>query len=134
MKAVTTIDHAAGTARIEITLERIEDGGAAVNVVTGVCECLWPGIEFTDLPGDGETAPEAPDNFDAPAPARAPKEKRKPFDHSKAPREGSVSARVLAACKRLGTADFHKIADELDLLTHVAACAIANLRKGGHIQ
>ncbi|MGD0564515.1 MAG: hypothetical protein ABSA66_15670 [Roseiarcus sp.] len=128
MKAVTTIDHAAGTARIEITLESIEDAGEAVNVVTGVSECLWPEIEFTDLPGDAESQ----NSGSAPAPAA--KTERKPPDYSPPPKPGSLNARVLAAVKRLGTSEMIAIADECDLTNRIAASALSQLRRGGHIR
>ena len=123
MRAISTIDHAGGTVHIELTLERKEDGAAAIDVVAGACTALWPDIEF-DAPGDPQSQNSGP----------AAKGARKPCDFSKPPRDGSVTARVLEACRRLRTTDFHVVADELDLVEHVAAAAIANLRKGGHLK
>jgi hypothetical protein len=136
MKAVSTIDHAGKTARIEITLERIEDGGDAVNVVTSVAEALWPEIEFVDLPGDPESQNSGPASepaAEAEAPAPAVKKARRAIDWSQPPKPGSVTERVLEASRRMGTSDFNALADELDLMTHVAAGAVAKLRKGGFI-
>jgi len=90
MKAVTTIDHAAGTARIEITLESIEDAGEAVNVVTGVSECLWPEIEFTDLPGDAES----------PILARRPRRRRRRSASRQTIRRRRSRALSTRACSR----------------------------------
>jgi len=60
--------------------------------------------------------------------------KRRAIDRSRPPEPGSVTARVLEACQRLGTSDFNVIADDLDLLSHVAAAAVAKLRKGGFVK
>ncbi len=123
MKAILTIDHGAGTGHIDLTLERKEDGGAAIDAVAGACTALWPDIEF-ESPGDPEIGNSGP----------ATKGGRKARDYSKPPRNGSVTARVLEACRRLKTTDFRVVADALDLVDHVAAAAIANLRKGGHLK
>ncbi len=132
MKATTTIDHAARTARLEITLEAMDDAAAAIDGVLAVARVLWPEIVIT-YPSEESIAITYPsEEGDAPAPAV--KGKRRASDHSKPPREGSVTARVLEACRRLGTTDFQRIADELDLFTHVAGSAIASLRKGGHLK
>ena len=120
MKAIATIDHGARTLRIEMTLESSADGDEAIDIVAGACVALWPDIEFADAPGEAETP--------------AAKGKRKPRDHSKPPRDGSVTARVLEACRRLETVDFRVVADDLDLADAIAARAIANLRKGGHLK
>ncbi|MGO4872773.1 MAG: hypothetical protein ACLPGW_19575 [Roseiarcus sp.] len=130
MKAVSTIDHENGTARIELTLERIEDAGEAVNVVQRVAEALYGAIEWTDLPGDAPAAAAEALAARDEAPATG---KRKPRDFSRPLKPGSVTALVLEACRRLGTTDFKVIADKLDLYNHVAGVAIAKLRKGGHL-
>jgi hypothetical protein len=124
MKAIATIDHDAGTLRIEMTLERKEEGDEAIDIVAGACVALRPDIEFADAPGDPEIQNAGP----------AAKGKRKTADYSKPPRDGSVTARVLEACRRLETTDFRTVADALDLVDHVAASAIANPRKGGHLK
>jgi len=41
---------------------------------------------------------------------------------------------VLAAVKRLGTSEMIAIADECDLTNRIAASALSQLRRGGHIR
>lgn len=124
MKATAAIDWAAGTARLEITLERLEDGGEAVDAVKAATRALWPDAVFS-----GE--PDYPDEEGAAA--KAETRKRKPMDFSRPPAPGSFGALVLEAARRLKTEDAIAIADDLDRQTGVTAMTLARLRRGGHL-
>ncbi len=118
MKATVEAGNAPERVTIELILDKVEDVGPALELVEGAARMMWPNLVlFTEQEPDVVIA----------------RPERKAKDFSKPPKPGSPSARVLEAAKRLGTVDITAIADECDMTNAVAAMAVANLRRGGHL-
>jgi hypothetical protein len=132
MRGQAAIDYDAKTARLELTLEAIEDGGAAIEAVKGAARALWPDIVFSDEPGfpgeSDELGFEEEDEAEAP-----PRLARKPFDFSSPPAAGTFGWQVLQAAKQAGSVDVAALAAALGADRLRVAQALGKLRKGGHL-
>ena len=153
MKGETMIDFDKSTVRVSVVLETMEDAGRAMEMIRNAARACWPDIMFADetldetnqtyesfetphgeeapASGDDEPVPEAPEveGFvrTAPPPPRA-------FDHSAAPRPGSLTDKVLQTCRSLNTDDYKQVSDALGIDGGAAARLVANLKRGGHLQ
>ena len=149
MKGQTTVDFHARQVRIEVTLEALEDAGAAMEMIRNAARACWPNIMFNDETLDEDwqahesfATPEAPapDEHAAPngeawvmtetAPGAAPRV----YNHANPPKPGSLSEKVLQACRRLNTDDYRQIRDALDIHGGAAARIVAHLKRGGHLE
>ena len=148
MKGYVIADMETRTARIDLSIETLEEGGSALDAIKNALRAVWPDIYFSGLddppeaPEVDEVASRAPQGeaiesrkASPMAPAAATKVKRpqKPKDFSRPPQPGTPAMQILEAARRLKTTDAVKIADALDLKTRIAAMRLGMLRKGGHL-
>jgi hypothetical protein len=124
---------------INLTLEKPADAGAAMETIRNLARACWPAIVFNDESDSSDQRNESWLEETPPLPTEAkptraePRRSNSKRDYTRPPKEGSLGAKVIEACRRLNTTDFTAIADDLDLKSGTAAALIANLKRGGHL-
>jgi len=152
VRGETVIDFDIGKVRVSVTLETVEDAGRAMEMIRNAARACWPDIMFADetLDETNQTYEsfKTPHSEEAPAPrseavADAPEIEGfvrtapppvRAFDHSAAPRPGSLTAKVLQTCRSLNTDDYKQVRDALGIDGGAAARLVANLKRGGHLE
>jgi hypothetical protein len=162
MKGEIIVDLSTGQVRVNVILEAIADAGAAMEAIRNASRSCWPNIMFADETldetdqtyesfetpapcegaqgaegdespaADGGPIPETPrvEAFIETASPQGPRQ----FDRSAPPKPGSLSEKVLEACRRLRTVNYKRIRDELEIDGGASARLIAHLQRGGHLE
>ncbi len=125
MKAETLVETQNSFASVKVEFCTPEEAALAIDAVKNAALLLWPDIVFEDEVRAVDVAPAL--------------KKGKPtggaaHDYSKPPNPDKLDGRVLGAARALGKIDAVAIADELDIVTVMAAQSLGRLRKGGHLE